>query len=233
VPVAGSPATAAFPFLATFTNAVPALPWPLYAAGIAYVVLALRDTSRRPESRLVLALAAIATLAMVLIAAMAQAGFTGNIRYLAVPIALTAVVGAAGVVRLARIARARLSAPWGTIAIVAAAVVAAPFAVHAALRTRDQVRGGLDESALYAALPDAIARAGGRAAVLRCGPPITQTFDVQAVARALHRQEVQVATRPRVPGTIVTRRDSPLAGDDRFPARTQTRRWEIASSCVR
>ena len=34
LPVAGSPATAAFPFGATFTNAVPALPWPLYAAGI-------------------------------------------------------------------------------------------------------------------------------------------------------------------------------------------------------
>jgi hypothetical protein len=233
LPVAGSPATAAFPFGATFTNAVPALPWPLYAAGIGYVALALRDARSRAESSLLLALAGIATVTMILVAGMAQAGFTGNIRYLAIPIALTAVVGAAGAVRLARLARARLSPRRATAAIVAGAAVAAPFVVHAALRTRDQVRGGLRESATTAALPDAIARAGGRAAVLRCGATTTESFDVQTVARALRLHQPQVGLRPRVPGTIIAKRDSSLTNDRRFPTRTTTSHWVIASSCPR
>jgi hypothetical protein len=233
LPVAGSPATAAFPFGATFTNAVPALPWPLYAAGIAYVALALRDARSRAESSLLLALAGIATVTMILIAGMAEFGFTGNIRYLAIPIALTAVVGAAGIVRIARLARDRLSPRWATAAIVAGTVVAAPFVVHAALRTRDQIRGGLHESSAMDALPRAIARAGGRAAVLRCGSLTTRSFDVQAVARALHVHEPQVGLRPQVPGTIVAQSDSPLLADRRFATRTTTTHWVIASSCPR
>jgi hypothetical protein len=238
-PVAGSPATAAFPFLATFTNAAPALPWPLYAAGVAYVALAVRDVRRGGEGRgarralTTLALAAIATAVMVLIALMAQAGFTGNIRYLTIPIALTGVVGAAGLVRVARLARARLSPRAATVAIALGAVVAAPFAVAVLLRTIDQFRGGLHESRLYAALPAALARAGGPAAVLRCGTPAAAPFDVQTLARALHVHQAQVGFRPVLPGTLVLRRDDAAPLDRRFPNRTVTPSWVIASSCPR
>src|SRR4051794_9723098 len=146
-PVAGSPATAAHPFLATFSNASPALPWPVYVAGVAYVVAAIRDL-RRPESRLAVALAAIATAVMVLVAGMAQAGFTGNIRYLAIPIAITAILGAAGGVQLFRRARAGLSPGRARLAIAVAAAVAAPFAARAVLHTRHQFAGALHESAV-------------------------------------------------------------------------------------
>jgi len=235
-PVAGSPATAAFPFGATFTNAAPVLPWPLYAAGVWYVLAAIVAVGRRRTDRpagLALALAAIATAVMVLIALMAQAGFTGNIRYLTIPIALTAVVGAAGVVRLAKLVWARLEPRWAVLVIALGAVVCAPFVGDALARTRKEVRGGQHETRLYASLPDAIARAGGRAAVLRCGSPITLAFDTQAVARALHVHQARIGIRARVPGTIVARRGSPLAAETRYPNRTITARWVIASSCPR
>ena len=237
LPVAGSPATADFPFLATFTNAAAALPWPLYAAGLWYVLAAIVAVRRRRadgSARLALALAAIATATMVLVALMAQAGFTGNIRYLTVPIGLTGIVGGAGLVRLGKLAWARLGPRWGVVAIVLGASVVAPFAAHAVVRTRDEVRSGQRETALYAALPDAIARAGGRAAVLRCGSPITLDLDVQAVVRDLGVRQVRGAKFALVPGTIVARRGSPLARDPRFPHRRAiTPLWVITSSCAR
>jgi hypothetical protein len=235
-PVAGSPATAAFPFGATFTNAVPALPWPLYVAGIWYVVAAIVALrGRRPErpAGLTLVLAAIATAVMVLIALMATAGFTGNIRYLTAPIALAGVLGAAGLVRLGRLAWARLGPRWGVAVIALGAFVCAPFVGDALARARHEVRGGERETALYAALPDAIARAGGRAAVLRCGTPITHDFDTQTVAWDLRVHQRQVSNHPNVPGTILARRGSALAADPRFAHHLAvTPLWVIASSCA-
>jgi hypothetical protein len=235
-PVAGSPATAAFPFLAVFTNGAQALPWPLYAAGIAEVALAIVAVRRRhdmPGARLVLALAGIATVVMTLIGLMAQAGFTGNIRYLSIAIALTGVIGAAGVVRLVRIARERLSARAATVTVVVGTLIALPFVVDAIASARRQFRGGMHESRLYAALPAAIAAAGGPQAVLRCGRAITQPFDVQTVARALHVNLAHLAIRPEIPGTIVVRRDEARPLDRRFPYRTTTRSWVIEASCRR
>lgn len=236
LPVAGSPATADFPFLATFTNAAAVLPWPLYAAGIWYVLAAIVAMRRRRTDRsagLALALAAMATATMVLVALMAEGGFTGNIRYLTIPIGLTGIVGAAGLVRLGRLASGRLGPRWGVVAIMLGAAVVAPFAADALARTRDEVRSGQRETALYAALPDAIARAGGRAAVLRCGSPITLDLDTQTVVLDLGVRQVRGAKFALVPGTILARRGSPLAGDPHFPHRLAiTPRWVITSSCA-
>jgi hypothetical protein len=231
-PVAGSPATADFPFLATFTNAAPVLAWPLYAAGVAYVAIALAD-GRRRDRGVVLALAALATALMAIVALMAEIGFTGNSRYLTVPVALTGILGAAGIVWLARLVRARMPGRGMTIAFVVAAAVAAPAVVHVVLRTGDQMRGGLHESAAYAGLPDAIARAGGPAAVRSCLPIRTAWFDVQAVAHALHLHGAQIGLSPRTRGTIVARREPNAKPDPRFPNRTVTDRWLIESSCPR
>jgi hypothetical protein len=234
-PVAGSPATADRPFLATFTNAAPVLPWPLYAAGVVLVVAALAGLVSRRDRWLIVALAAIATALMTVVALMAEIGFTGNARYLTVPIALTGILGGAGIVWLARRARERLPARGGAaaIALVVAVAVAAPSVVHAVTRTRDQVRGGMRESAALAALPDAIDRAGGPAVVRVCSPVRTAWFDVPAVARLLHVHTRQIAIRARASGTIIARRKPPLPADPRFPTRTLTERWEIASSCPR
>jgi hypothetical protein len=235
-PVAGSPATADRPFVATFTNAAPVLPWPLYAAGVALVAAALAGRGPRRDRGLILGLAALATALMATVALMAEIGFTGNARYLTVPIALTAVLGGAGIVWLARLARERLPAGGVAvgIALVVALGVAAPSVVHAVVRTDDQVRGGLHESSAYAALPAAIDRAGGPAAVLACRPLRTAWYDVQAVARLLHLHTREVGIRARGSGTILGRRGTRLpTPDPRFPTRTLTKRWVILSSCPR
>jgi hypothetical protein len=232
-PVAGSPATADFPFLATFTNAAPVLAWPLYAAGIAYVGATLAGVRRGRDRALVLGLAALATALMVIVALMAEIGFTGNSRYLTVPVALTGVLGGAGIVWLARLVRDRLSGRGATVALVVAAAVAAPAVVHMVLRTEDQMRGGLHESSAYAALPDAIARAGGVAALRDCLPVRTAWYDVQTVARALHLHGAQIGLSSRDRGTIVVRRVPSPRPDPRFPHRTVTARWVIESSCPR
>src|SRR5919202_3936564 len=115
-PVAGSPATAKVPFVATFTNAAPVLPWPLYAGGVVYVALAAFARRGVRERGLTVGLAAIATALMVIVAVMAEMGFTGNSRYLTIPIALTAVLGAAGLVRVVSVARSRLAGRRATAA---------------------------------------------------------------------------------------------------------------------
>lgn len=232
LPVAGSPATADFPFLATFTNAAPVLPWPLYAAGVGYVGLAVTGALRR-ERALTLAVAAIATALMVIVALMAEIGFTGNSRYLAVPIALAGILGAAGLVRLAARARARLAGGGATAAIAAGAAVAAAFFALALVRTVDQMRGGLHESEVQAALPDAVARAGGRAAVRSCRPIVTAWYDVQAVAWTLHVHEEAVGLRASRPGTAFVRRGSRLPAGLRPARRMVSDRWVIASACPR
>jgi len=233
LPVPGSPALAEHPFLATFTNAAPVLPWPLYAAGVALVALAIPEARRTRKVSLALALAVIATALMAIAAAMAQAGFSGNTRYLTIPIAISCVLGGAGCTRVASAIRARLSAGRATVAMALAVAVAAPFVVHAVDRAHNEMRGALRESALYAALPDVIARAGGRAAVLRCGALSTGPFDTQAVARALGAHQTQVGLRPRLPGTIIARRGSSLAGERGYVTVARNRRWVVGSSCLR
>jgi hypothetical protein len=235
-PVAGSPATADRPFVATFTNAAPVLPWPLYAAGIALVAAALAGRGPRHERGLILGLAALATALMATVALMAEIGFTGNARYLTVPVALTGILGGAGIVWLARLAGERLPAGRlaAGIALLVAVGVAAPSIVHAVTRTDDQVRGGLNESRAYAALPAAIDRVGGPAAVRACRPVRTAWYDVPAVARVLHVHTREVGIRARASGTVLGRRGTrPPRPDPRFPTRTLTKRWAILSSCPR
>jgi hypothetical protein len=230
-PVADSPAQAAHPFVATFTNAAPVLPWPVYVGGAVFVLAALAAARRERRLSLPLALAATATVLMVVVAAMAQGGFTGNTRYLTIPIALTCVLSGGGWAWIARTARSRLSARQTTAAGVVVVLVAAPFVVRAVDRLVDDMRGAFHEARVYAALPDAIARAGGRAAVLRCGTVFTAATDTQTVARNLRVHEYRVGIHPRAPGTIVARRGSSLAGDRGFSTLAGTRRWVIASSC--
>jgi hypothetical protein len=233
-PVAGSPATASRPFVATFTNAAPVLPWPIYAGGAAFVAAAVVGL-RRAERVLTLALAVIATALMVIVALMAEMGFTGNSRYLTVPIAITGILGGAGLIGGARLVWTRLPR-WPALAVIAlGAVVAAPYFATAARGTRHQIRAGMRyESTAYDVLPQAIARAGGRKAVLACGPIVTEWFDVQAVARALGVHSSRVTIVPRVPGTVVARRHASIGNRRRYPEHIAvTRRWVIGTSCRR
>ncbi|HVW17136.1 MAG TPA: hypothetical protein VHB30_02695 [Solirubrobacteraceae bacterium] len=235
-PVPNSPAQAAFPFLATFTNAAPVLMWPLYAGGALVVGLDLLAWRRTRRATLALAVAAASTTIMVVVALMAQGGFTGNIRYLTVASALVCVLGGAGLERAARLVAARLR---GAVAIglgvVVAAAVAVPALVLAGGNLHDELHDAMLETHYYDDLPAAIARAGGRDAVLRCGVPYAMAFDTQALARDLGVHEKRVAIHPdrpgSAPGMAFVRSASRPPSGPRWRRVATTRRWIVVASC--
>ena len=232
LPVEGMPGDAAFPFLAVFTNAVPVVWWPLYAAGVFAVALAWRARGRDPQARLLLGLAVMATVVMVLVAVLSQTvGFTGNSRYLTVPIAIVCVLGGIGLVRAFRLGRERLPARRARALLAVGVVIGAPFVVGNVLRLGDSWGDVLREARDYGALEDLFARAGGEAAVRRCGLVFTRGFHTQAVAWELGTHESGVGLRPEPPGSIVALHGSELLADARFPQRVSNSEWTLASSC--
>ena len=224
-----NPDSAAFadnPFIETFVRAQKTLMWPMLAGAAIALVRAARA-----GDRLRLALGGIAAALMIAVAAMTQAGFAGNLRYVALPAALVCVLAGAGWVELVRDTARR----WGRVAgaVLAAAAVAActplvvPFADMLAWDL-DVVR---DESGAYDRLPAMVAKAGGTEAMLVCGPVYAPPFEVQAVAWAmrLHSREIGVFAAP--PGTTIAGKASALGHDPRFTPLTENTRWVVARNC--
>ncbi len=150
VPNPGAPALAARPALETLER----------AAGLLFVPTAITAALAARGAAAIPALAGLAWLALV--ALMSEAGFSGEERYALPGAAVLAVSGGAGVAILAT--RRRLAVP-------VLAVLLIPFAALGVARTVALGDGLAHRAALHEDLPRAIARAGGRAAVLRCGQP--------------------------------------------------------------
>ena len=81
-----SAAFAAFPFLEVFNRSASVLTIPVYVGGVIAVIFALRDRSKN----IALAMAAVSTVLMISVGLMTQAGFAGNLRYIALPAASSA-----------------------------------------------------------------------------------------------------------------------------------------------
>jgi hypothetical protein len=231
-PVAGSPGEAAFPFLATFTNAAGALIAPTYIGGFVAVGAALAAGARRPGDKATLGIAAISTAFMCSVALGAEVAFTGNQRYLVVAAALACVVCGVGWAELVVLARRRLPRAAFVAVTCVALLAVAPFVAGGVNRLRDRLDGIRRESLHYTDLKTAISAAGGRDALLRCGTVYTTRFDTQAVAYDLRRHLFQVQIFPAVPGTVVAANSTALARDPRFPHRlARTSGWTVANSC--
>jgi hypothetical protein len=212
IPNPGQPAQAAVPALAALGEAV-ALPlWPLWAGAAISAV-------RLPAARPLLA-AGLAWIALV--AAMAQAGFSGEPRYALPGAALIAIAGAAG------LARGR-----AVMAVAAAALIVAVWPKLAAvddLRRNQAWAAGLSRD-----LDAAIVAAGGREAVLACGRPYVGTLRGPLLAYHLDVEKQRVAFVPRAPGVVFVSRlheggplEPPATG---FTTRTRTVKWEVAIAC--
>jgi hypothetical protein len=231
--VAGSPGQTDHPFLSVFTNSTGALSWPVYVGAVVAVAVAAVALRRRGGGRQVVALAAAASLLMVVVAVLAQGGFTGNLRYVMLPASLLAVlagVGWSGVLAWTR-GRAGLAAAIALAVVLAAG--AAPFVAADVSRVDHQYGKAVKEAQVYGDLPAAIAAAGGRDAVLRCGPVWTSPTATQAAAWLLHVPEKAVGIHPTPPGTLFAPWYSPRVGDDRFALVAKTGRWVVRAACVR
>ena len=221
-----SAAFASFPFVETFRRSgsvlmVPMLVGAVIALGRAWVA---RD-------RLRLGLGAIALALMVAVALMTQAGFAGNLRYVALPAALVCVLAGAGWVELVRDAGRR----FGTAAAVGLALLICAASAPFAAKTWDKFTYDMDvvraESELYDRLPPIVAKAGGPAALTRCGTVFAPPFEVQAVAWALHLHSEEVGIFAAPPGTTIAGHFSALGRDPRFAELTKNRRWVVARNC--
>jgi hypothetical protein len=221
-----SPAFADHPFVETFVRSQKTLMWPMLAGAAIALLRAWRD-----HDRLRLALGAIAAALMVAVAAMTQAGFAGNLRYVALPAALICVLAGAGWVELVRDAAAR----WGRRAGAALAAVLALAWTPLVVPFVDMLVWDLDvvqhEAGAYDRLGAMIEKAGGTEAMLACGPVYAPPFEVQAVAWAmhLHSREIQLFAAP--PGTAIAGQSSALAHDPRFAEITENTRWIVKRNC--
>ncbi|HVL91975.1 MAG TPA: hypothetical protein VM264_01385 [Acidimicrobiales bacterium] len=209
---AGHPALASVPALASLGEAAAQVLWPLWV-GVAF--LCWRRYRRRDTAAgaaLVPAAAGAAWIAVV--AAMAQAGFSGEARYSLFGAALVSVTGAVGLAGAAHRlvlgatsrAPARDFAPRSLRWAVAGAVV---VAVGVAVVTRAAALGGMraeqaHQWRLQADLLHAVEAAGGRGAVLACGAPYVGRLrgPLAAYRLGVAKHEVEPDDPPAAPGVV-------------------------------
>lgn len=226
-----NPDSAAFaehPFIEVFNRSASVLSLPVYIGGtIAFVVAAVR------RDGLYLAMAAIGTVLMVAVAAMTQAGFAGNLRYVALPAALVCVLAGAGWVWLVRTTHRRAGMIAATALAVLIAAGSTPFVIDD-IRELDEAAWRISEEAdLYGSVPDAIEAGGGREKLMACGTVYTGAFQTQAVAWYMHLHEMDSEIFAFPPGTTIAPTYSALSRDPRFPPIARTEKWVIGSSCAR
>jgi len=173
---------------------------------------------------------ALAGLAWILlVAAMSQAGFSGEGRY-ALPGA--ALVSVAGAVVLARLARGHGRAAAAVLLLVLLAAAAPRLA-----RLPDVHAGLAHAAALDADLARAVAAAGGRDAVLACGRPYVGPYRGPLLAWHLDVQKRAVGFAPRAPGTVfrsALRAGGPVepTAPAGFAERARAGRWQVLARCA-
>ncbi len=223
-----SAAFAAHPFVEVFNRSASVLSPPVYAGGVIAVLL----TARRRGIEL--AMAVIGSVLMIAVAAMTQAGFAGNLRYIALPAAFVCVLAGVGWVSLVKLTNRRAGTVAAAILTVVIVAGSWPF-VHADI---NELRTGWlkvkNEAALYGTVDDAIKAGGGEHAMKSCGGTVyTGAFQTQAVAWYLHLHEMNSEIFAYPPGRTLAPSYSYLSRDARFPPIARTAKWIIGSSCAR
>jgi len=228
----GSAVKAEQPALTVFERLADTVIAPVLVLAVVAVAIALRRRRRD-----VLALAAIVLLWTSVVAVMAEFGFTGRSRYLAVAAGILAVLGGTGFgLMLRAVARER----WRQVVAVTAAVLLAGFAFVPA-RTDWRLLGlAREQGRQLDELHAAVARAGGPVAVRRAPAvavnPYVQTALAWQIGTPLHdvRATWTQRTDPRRPaGGLLFRAPATLAGPVPLAGGAQVRlvaragRWKV------
>lgn len=228
----GQPGLAQVPFAASLREAIELVPWPLVGAAGLLAIGAGRD--RAPAARRALAPGLLGLGWLVLVAAMAQAGFSGESRY-ALPGAMLIALSGASAIGLALRRLARPAAAAGGLIAVALVGLATVPALEAAGRLPAQQAYAHD---LRAGLRDAIEAAGGRGRVLACGVPHVGQLRGPMLAYALDvpRHLVEPDEPARPPATVfrsALREGDPVTplAPAGFPRVAATPKWEVLAAC--
>jgi hypothetical protein len=213
----------------------------LFLLGLALAIVTWRRDGRARPS-LWLALAALGWL--VIAAAMAQARVaTGANRYLLPGAALACVVAGVFVTDCARaVVRLRPRSRGPVAVVVLGVLVLGALFIPRVRLVHTQVHDGVVTShrltRLADSLPNAIRLAGGRDAIVRCGPVSTEAFQVPLVAWQLRLPVGKVTIHTLVPGTVLQ-----LARAPRIPAALSNsyrnlgsvgrpgERWSVLTTC--
>jgi hypothetical protein len=227
-----SAAYAPKPWLEVFRRSEEVLSPPVYAGALVAVAGALiaRERERAWTLRLGLALGSAAL--MIVVAAMTQVGFAGNLRYVALPASVVCVLAGVGWVDVLRWIRGRTHALAALVAAAALLVWWMPWIDREWTAVKGSWEGVRRESDADRDLPRAVAAAGGAAAILRCGPVYTGPFHTPVVAWVLgiHLDEVQIFAIP--PGTVIAGRRAWLARDPRFTPVAASADWRVLRRCA-
>ncbi|HEX6390362.1 MAG TPA: hypothetical protein VFZ89_12960 [Solirubrobacteraceae bacterium] len=232
-PLSNSAAFSERPWAKVFENAADMLTVPLWIGlglGVALVV------ARRVERQKVLAAGGIALLALLWVAEvsyMTEHGYSGNQRYLIIPIVLAIVAASAGVGWLVE-AVPRATAIAAAAGVVAAALFAAPsYADLGDLERSLRYQGRLPHQ-----LADAIEDAGGADRLKRCGQAFTSPFLVPAVAWQLDVHTTKVGLDARPPAVVFrvkvngrARATPTLKGLTREHTLGKAPNWRIVGQC--
>ncbi len=173
----------------------------------------------------VLAVALASAILMLTVALLASGGFTGGLRYVALPMALLCVLSGIGWAWLAR----RVPAP----VIAVAALAALPGLVSPVDRSGDNLariaddRPLLRRAARLHRAPRRPRRGDGAAARSTRAP-----FYTQALAYRLHTRQQQIGLRPAVPGSVLDSARSLLgAGNRDYALKERGTEWMLRSTC--
>ena len=190
-----------------------------------------------------LALAILGFSWFALVAAMTEAGFAGNQRYLMVTTAAVSVLGGIGAVRLLQgvewagrrvFGTARAGAIAAGVAFLAGIAIASPTIIAKADNTA-RVEGGLEHEAyLWHDLKALIDENGGDKRLLACGGIFSGPFQTQMVAYELGVHGINVGWKETPPPGVVFRTrtvpDGPLVTkptDDRYRLVDQHGKWRL------
>lgn len=238
----GAPAFAARPSLAVFQNAIHLTPVVVWVGLLAGLLSAWGQRRRADQVRAVLWFGALGLSWLIVVAAMAELGFSGINRYLIPPVVIAHVMGGVGFGWTFRALLASAERRPGTRAAVAGLALVALVGVIRAGLDWPRMVDAIDRPAVVTnELPDAVSRAGGPRRLKACGSLYASFRVIPPVAWALKTHLEDIGTEPRPPGAVLRARlftDEPIdpprsiladAPGRRVAART--RHWEIETAC--
>jgi hypothetical protein len=215
---------------------------PVELGTIVAVAVAVFMWYRYRREGVTLALAAFGLAWFVLVAAMTEAGFAGNQRYLIVTTAIVCVLGGVGAVRVlqgveglaARTLGPARAGPVTAGALVLGIVVASPT-IAAKADNIGRVQGGIEHEAyLWADLRGLVDEAGGEDVLLSCHGVFSGPFQTQMVAYELGIHGIQVGWKVTPPPGVTFRTrtvpNGPLVTkptDDRFRLVGTNGKWRL------
>ncbi len=236
-PNADSAAFAANPAVEVLRNALDMFTTPIAVGLIALLlILLLRRPSLAGRGRLVGGLALISIAWLGIVAVMTANGFSGNQRYLVMPVTILFVLGAVGLG-----AAVRELLPNGRAIGVVAGALAALACTASYWGDVGNMLDSLEyQGVLQADLQRSVADAGGPDVLNACGPAATGAFLVPAVAWQLDVHANRVGLEPDLPGVVFRVKThpfssavpsvKPILGE---PTTTLASRgnWRIAGDC--